>query len=430
MRKFSKSNEHLALAEITIPLGSQTFSKSKTQYPVGISPLYATHGKGAYIWDLDKNRYIDLVSALASVTLGYGDSRIKSEIRKQLRKGVTLSLPTRLEAEVSELLKSLVPSAEMVRFSKNGSDATSAAIRLARSYTGRDHVLVCGYHGWQDWYIGSTTRNLGVPDVVSGLTHTFTYNDLESFKQKLNILDNKIAAVILEPMNIEFPNINFLEQIKTLTHKAGAVLIFDEIITGFRFSKGGAQELFGVVPDLSTFGKGIANGFPLSAVVGKKEIMLEMERVFLSGTFGGELLSLTAARSVLSRHLKEDICGDLIEKGKFLEHLTSIAIEENNLSSIINLSGHPTWKFINWRPSGGYSVEEIKTYFMQEVFQRGILVLGTHNISQAHSKKIIKKVAEAYFEVFKNLRTALENDCLRDKLRVQPLVPLFKVRKS
>ena len=428
MKKYVNSISQLARAESTIPLGTQTFSKSKTQYPVGVSPLFATRAKGAFIWDVDGNKYIDLVNSLAAVTLGYGDSRISRAVKKQLKLGVTLSLPTKLEAEVSELIVGLVPSAEMVRFSKNGSDATSAAIRLARSYTGRDHIIVCGYHGWQDWYIGSTSRNKGVPSIVAELTHSFEYNNIESLKIKLDLLQNKVAAVIIEPMNSTYPAPNFLESVKDLTHKAGAVLVFDEVITGFRFAKGGAQELFGVTPDLATFGKGIANGFPLSAVVGKKEIMSEMEHVFLSGTFGGELLSLAAAKNVLERHISEDICGDLINKGNLLFELTSKAIDENSLTSLVSLSGHPTWKFINWKATKKYTVEEIKTYFMQEIFQEGVLVLNSHNISLGHNQKIINKIAESYFRVFEKLKFVVDSGRLKEELKVAPLIPLFKVR--
>jgi glutamate-1-semialdehyde 2,1-aminomutase len=398
------------------------------QYPVGVSPLFVKKAKGAYIWDIDGNKYIDLVNALAAVTLGYRDKQVEIAVKKQLKIGVSLSLPTKLEAEVSELITQIVPAAEMVRFSKNGSDATSAAIRLARSYTGRDHIIVCGYHGWQDWYIGSTSRNSGVPNTVSALTHTFEFNNIDSLKEKLTLLSEKVAAVILEPMSNTYPNIGFLESVKDLTHKAGAVLIFDEIITGFRFSRGGAQELFKVTPDLATFGKGIANGFPLAAVVGKKEIMLEMEKVFVSGTFGGELLSLAAAKVVLQKHINEDVCGDLAEKGNILAESTINAINENKIDSVISLSGHPTWKFINWKSVSNYSAQEIKTYFMQEIFQEGILVLGTHNITQAHNKKIVNKIADSYYRIFKKIRYVLENENLREELKVQPLVPLFKVR--
>jgi glutamate-1-semialdehyde 2,1-aminomutase len=418
----------LKRAEQTIPLGSQTFSKSRTQYPVGVSPLYVTKAKGARIWDLDGNSYIDLVSSLASITLGYGDAAVSRAVKKQIRSGVSLSLPTKLESEVAELIVEMVPSAEMVRFGKNGTDATSAAIRLARAFTGHDHILVCGYHGWQDWYIGSTTRDKGVPVSVSQLTHKFEYNNIESLKGLLNSLNNRVAAVIMEPMNGAYPKPGFLEEVQIATNEAGALLIFDETITGFRYAKGGAQELFGVIPDISTFGKGLANGFPLSAVVGRREIMMEMEEIFFSGTFGGELLSLTAAKVVLERHLTEDVCGKLSSAGQNLSEQTEQAIIDSKLESEIKISGHPSWRFINWNPTDEYSVEEIKTYFMQEVFKRGILVLSTHNITLAHTPKIITKIVEAYRDVFIDLARVIKSQSLRQELQVEPLKPLFKIR--
>lgn len=428
MKKFDKSTAQLFRAELSIPLGSQTFSKSKTQYPVGISPLYASKSKGAYLWDIDDNKYIDLVNSLAAVTLGYGDKGLQKSILKQLKLGVSLSLPTKIESEVAELVIDLVPSAEMVRFSKNGSDATSAAIRLARAFTGRDQIVACGYHGWHDWYIGTTSRNKGIPAPVSALTHNFQFNNIESLKNVLTLSEGKVAAVIIEPMNDTYPQPGFLEEVQTLAKKAGAVLIFDEVITGFRFSKGGAQELFNVTPDLSTFGKGIANGFPLSAVVGRREIMKEMENVFISGTFGGELLSLTAAKYVLQKHQKNEICEDLINKGTLLSDLTNELIDSFGLSNVVSLSGHPTWKFLKWNKSSEYSAAEIKTFFMQEIFQEGVLVLNSHNITQAHDKKIIMKIVAAYSKVFGRIAKAISKGSLREELRVSPLEPLFKVR--
>jgi glutamate-1-semialdehyde 2,1-aminomutase len=420
--------EQLKRAEQTIPLGSQTFSKSRTQYPVGISPLYAAKAKGAEIWDIDGNRYIDLVSALASVTLGYGDKGVEYAVRKQLRKAVSMSLPGILEAEVAELITEMVPSAEMVRFGKNGTDATSAAIRLARAYTGRDHIIVCGYHGWQDWFIGSTTRDKGVPDSVSLLTHKFEYNNINSLQAILSEFQGKIAAVIMEPMNSSHPDPGFLESVKEKTHTAGALLIFDETITGFRFARGGAQELFGVIPDLSTFGKGIANGFPLSAVTGRRDVMMEMEEIFFSGTFGGELLSLAAAKGVLQRHLTEDICGKLTLIGEDLNTRTQLAASQNQLAEVLKISGHSTWRFLNWSPIEDYSANEIKTYVMQQVFANGLLVLLTHNVTLAHTPKVLDRVSHIYNSAFTNLHHAIEFQTLREELRVNPLVPLFKVR--
>ncbi len=428
MRRYLESDNHLLRAEKTIPLGSQTFSKSRTQYPVGVSPLYALKAKGPYIWDLDGNKYVDLVSSLASITIGYGDRGIENVVRKQLSKSVSMSLPGILEAEVSELICEIVPSAEMVRFGKNGTDATSAAIRLARAHTGRDHIIVCGYHGWQDWYIGSTTRNKGIPNEVSALTHKFTFNDLDSLSKIFDEFPSGIAAVIMEPMNVEFPKDDFLVKVKQLTSSNGALLIFDETITGFRFSPGGAQELFNVTPDLSTFGKGMANGFPISAVAGKREVMMEMEEIFFSGTFGGELLSLAAAKYVLTKHLDKSITNKLAYIGREISNDVERIVLDLNLSKVLSLSGHDSWRFLNWSEIGDYSVPEIKTLFMQEIFSSGVLVLGTHNVNISMKDKHIAEIKNAYEKSLSSISVALRDDNLRNKLKVKPLEPLFRVR--
>ena len=229
---YQESNDHLKRAEKSIPLGSQTFSKSKTQYPVGISPLYIDKAKGSEVWDIDGNKYYDLVNSLGAVTLGYQNKKIDNQVKKQLKKGTIFSLPGVLEAEVAELIIETVPSAEMVRFSKNGSDATSAAIRLARAYTGKTEIAFCGYHGWADWYIGATSMNKGVPDIVSALTHKFEYNNIDSLQEVFNKCENNIAAVILEPMNLAYPKNDFLNSVKKLAKKYNSVLIFDETISG------------------------------------------------------------------------------------------------------------------------------------------------------------------------------------------------------
>ncbi len=427
MRKFTKSETHLIRAERTIPLGSQTFSKSRTQYPVGISPLYIQRAKGCQVWDVDGNKYIDLVSSLASITLGYADSRVDGAVREQLKKGVTFSLPGILEAEVAEMICELVPSAEMVRFGKNGTDATSAAVRLARAYTGKDRVLVCGYHGWQDWFIGSTTRNKGVPEAVSGLTETFKYNDLDSLRKIVDARTD-IACVVMEPMNSIYPAPGFLEGIREITKLHGIVLVFDETITGFRFSEGGAQELFGVTPDLSTFGKGIANGFPLSAVVGKREIMMEMEEIFFSGTFGGELLSLAAAKVVLQSHLKKEVVQDLTGIGNSLCQNTESLLFESGMEDVLSLSGHPTWKFLIWRDHKNGTAAEIRTYFMQECFKSGILILGTHNVNLAIGRKELRHIGDSYQRIFSEIQKSLAVGDLSSRLEVKPLKPLFSIR--
>lgn len=426
--RYKKSTEFLKTVEELIPLGSQTFSKSKTQYPVGVSPLFMAKAKGCHAWDIDGNKYIDLVSALASVTLGYRNASVDRAVRKQLKKGTIFSLPGRLEFDVAEKIIDLVPSAEMVRFGKNGTDATSAAIRLARAYTGRKYVAICGYHGWQDWSIGVSSRNKGIPKEVTGLTHTFQFNNITSLEKIFSEYDSEIAAVIMEPMNFEFPNQDFLVKVRELTNRHRAILVFDETITGFRFSEGGAQELFNVKPDLTTLGKGIANGYPLSAITGNKEIMKEMEKIFYSGTFGGELLSLAAADKVLDLHMDKRVVPILKQQGFRLSQGTEKLIEHHGLSNVVSLKGHETWKILDWKDHPRYSQYFFKTLFLQEMFLRGILIIGSHNISTALSNSDISETLKAYDSVFGLISKGIENESLETILKVDPLEPLFRIR--
>ncbi|MGL4753989.1 MAG: aminotransferase class III-fold pyridoxal phosphate-dependent enzyme, partial [Aeromonadaceae bacterium] len=317
----SRYQHSLALsvrAEQSIPLGSQTFSKSRLCFPYGAAPLFIERGKGAHVWDVDGNEYLDFASGLLAISLGYCDPDVNEAVMEQLNLGSIFSLPHRLETEVAEQLIELIPCAEMVRFGKNGTDATSACIRLSRAVTGRERVAVCGYHGWQDWYIGSTTRHLGVPECVRELTHRFDYNDLASLQRLLEAHPGEFAAVILEPMNVAWPTPDFLPGLRQLCDEHGTLLIFDETITGFRNHLGGAQTLFGVTPDLAAFGKGMANGFPISAVVGRKKYMKRMEDIFFSGTFGGDVIALAAAKAVIKKMRHYDIPACLTERGQFL----------------------------------------------------------------------------------------------------------------
>lgn len=426
--KYKKSEAFLKRAELSVPLGSQTFSKSKTQLPYGISPFFASKAKGAYMWDVDGNKYIDFVSGLAAITIGYNNKHITRAVKKQLKKGTIFSLPHEIEFKVAEKICEMVPCAERVRFGKNGSDATSGAIRLARAYTKKDHVLVCGYHGWQDWYIGSTTRGDGVPNATKELTHKFAYNDIDSLKQKIKEFSGNIAAVILEPVNIAPPKDNFLQKVKELTHNEGAVLVFDETITGFRYANGGAQAFFGVTPDLATFGKGLANGYPVSAIAGKKEIMALMEEVFFSFTFGGETLSLTAAYETLSMLQQKPILKQINQKGEYLTQNLKGLISEFEMSDIVGIEGYPCWSFFMFKPTKWATAEELKTLFMQVMFENGIYTLGTHNLSYAHSKKDIDKLIQTYRLYFKDLNELKSTNNIKEKLKATPLMPLFKVR--
>lgn len=426
--RYAKSLALLERALQVIPLGSQTFSKSITQYPRGAAPLFVAKAKGSRLWDVDGNEYIDFNNGLCSVTLGHGDPDVTHAVRAQLEDGVIFPLPHVLETEVAEKLCDLVPCAEKVRFGKNGSDATSGAIRLARAFTRRDRVAACGYHGWQDWYIGSTARNQGVPQAVRDLTHVFAYNKPDSLKALLDAHPGEFAAVILEPMNTTFPEQNFLGAVQDLAKRHGALLVFDETITGFRYANGGAQEFFGITPDLATFGKGLANGYPVSAVAGKAEIMRLMEEIFFSFTFGGETLSLAAALATMRKLEREPVVRTIASRGETLLKGAARLVEKHGLGEMLALAGHPAWSFLQFKDTPVYSQWQLKTLFLQEVFRRGMLTIGSHNMSYAHSEADIERLLGVYDEVFAILRETLARRDLEAKLECKVLEPLFKIR--
>lgn len=405
--RYAQSLKQLEKAERVIPLGAQTVSKSRLTLPPGIAPLYATRAEGCKIWDVDGNEYIDLIAGLAAVNIGYGDKEISDAVIAQVPQGVTISLAHPIEEEVAQLIVDLVPSAEMVRFGKNGSDATSAAIRVARGYTGRNHVIVCGYHGWHDWYIGTIpSRNLGVPAEVADLAHSVPFNDLDAMEAELK--KNPTAAIIMEVMTLEWPADGYLEGVRELATQYGALLIFDEMVTGFRLSPGGAQEFFGVTPDLSTFGKGMANGYPLSAIVGRREYMMVLEKAFFTGTFGGELLSLTAAKKVLERIKYTDVISRISQKGEKLTALVNEVIEASGAGEIISLQGHPAWKFLVWNPEIGENLADLKILFMQEMSKRGVLMIASHNIMDSLNDEAIQIIVKAYSETIPIILEVLE----------------------
>ncbi len=424
--RYQKSITHLEAAERRIPLGAQTVSKSRLTLTPGLAPLYGDSAKGCRIWDIDGNEYVDLINSLAAVTLGYSDTEINEAVITQVPRGTGISLSHPIELEVAEKICTLVPSAEMVRFGKNGSDATSAAIRVARAYTGRDNVVVCGYHGWHDWFIGTTPRGLGVPKHVSDLADSVPYNDLDAVEELLKATPT--AAMILEPMNTTWPDPGYLEGLRSLCDKYGSLLIFDETITGFRFAKGGAQEYFGVLPDLSTFGKGLANGYPLSAVTGQKKYMMMLERVFFSGTFGGELLSLTAANVVLDRIMHTDVISQISNIGNAINEAVAPLIESNGLSEFLKLQGHPSWEFLLWDEKLGEQVDSLKALFMQEMSRSGVLILATHNISAAIDEAGIATIENAYRNTLPLISKAISDGTTDGLLEIDSVQKRLSVR--
>tara|TARA_Y100000310_G_C20686193_1_gene819189 strand:- start:997 stop:2946 length:1950 start_codon:yes stop_codon:yes gene_type:complete len=425
---FEVSAEFLERAEAVIPLGSQTFSKSRLQYPVGHAPLFITHGEGGRVWDVDGNEYVDLVSALLPVTLGYGDPDVDAAIRAQLSDGISFSLASTLETELAERLVEVVPSAEMVRFGKNGSDATSAAIRLARAYTGRDHVAVMGYHGWHDWYIGATSRNKGVPDAVSDLTTMLPYDDLGAVCDYLKAHPSEVACLIMEPMNRRDPSLGYLAELKEMLRAEGTLFIFDEVITGFRYGLGGAQELFGVTPDLTTLGKGMGNGMPISAVVGRADVMAEMTEICFSGTFSGEALSLAASIATIDKMRREPVITELWQRGWSLAKQTRRLIRRHGLTSVIQLVGKAPWMLLEFADHPAARKEAIQTLFSVEMLRRGVLILGSHNICYAHNDADVAWILEAYDSTLARIAKELETGSLEAHLPCPAIQPSIRVR--
>lgn len=426
--RYRMSRLMLERAKRVIPLGSQTFSKSHVVYPTNAAPLYLSHGKGGHVWDVDGNEYVDFVNGLLPVILGYDDPDVTDAVKEQLSKGVSFSLPTPLEVELAEKLCEIIPCAEMARFGKNGSDATSGAVRIARAATGRDRIAVCGYHGWQDWYIGATSRNKGIPKTVCDLTHKFPYNELEALRNLLEKYPGQFAAIMMEAMNAEEPKPGFLRGVQELAWEHGALFILDEIITGFRFHIGGAQTIFGLEPDLATFGKSMANGFPISAVVGKAKYMLEMEEIFFSSTFGGEAVSLAASLATIRKMEQQPVHATLIGLGKTVIENTKQALHRHGLSDFISIGGHPSWSLMQFRDAPGASGYAIKSLYLQVLLSNGILSAGSHNMSYSHTETDLNVLSAAQNLAFSEVAEALKENNLLKKLNGPPIEPIFKVR--
>lgn len=412
-------------AERLIPICSQVFSKAPNYFVRGEYPVYIERGKGSHVWDVDGNEFIDYILALGPITIGYGVEEIDQAIREQLKEGIIFALPHPLEVKVSKKLTEIIPCAEMVRFSKTGSDVNSAAVRLARAYTGREKIIYGSYHGWHDWYSVTTPRDKGIPRRLRDLIIPFEYNSLESLERALYSAKDEVAAVIMEPVLLDPPNEGFLSGVVEVAHRYGALVIFDEIVTGFRWHLGGAQAYYGVVPDLATFGKGMANGMPLAAVVGRKDIMCEAEHVFFSTTFGGETLSLSAALATIEFMEQHDVPGYFWRIGSRLqEFVTRQATESGVDVRVKGLSPHFKLTF----PYGGDEDNPIvKSLFLQEMVRRGILVHpGGFNLCYSHRDGDIQSTEFAMAQALRVVAEAVQRGAVETKLEGLPYQLVFK----
>ena len=416
-----------------IPGGAHTYSKGDDQFPAN-APHFLERGAGARVWDRDGIEYLDWSMALRTISLGYGYRPVIDAAVEQIHKGSNFGRPSYVETELAQDLVDLIPGAEMVKFAKNGSTITTAAVKLARAHTGRALVAICADHAffsYDDWFIGSTVCDAGVPQAIKDLTVSFRYNDIASLEALFGEHGNEIACVIMEPVASEPPADDFLSRVASLCRQHGAVFILDEMITGFRWHLKGAQHFYGVTPDLSTFGKGMGNGFSVAALVGKREIMElgglfhDRPRVFLiSTTHGAENHGLAAARAVLKTYREYDVVGHMWTIGRQMMDGLNAAARDAGIGDRFEAYGFPCNPAYICRGADGRSSPAMHTLFMQEMIRRRILI---PYIAPAfsHAAEDVERTVEAAHAVFETYARALDDGW--EKFVEGPVVkPVFR----
>lgn len=417
-----------------IPGGAHTYSKGDDQFPA-VAPRYLERGEGAYVWDHLGNRFIDWTMGLRTMTLGYGFGAVDEAAIAQIRKGNNFGRPSMIETELAQEIVDLLPSAEMVKFAKNGSTATTAAVKLARAYTGRPYVAYCIDHpffSYDDWFIGTTSCNSGALSGATDFSLPFAYNDLGSLETLFQSRPNEIAAVIMEPSTDTAPKDGFLEKVAAQCKSEGALFILDEMITGFRWHLRGAQAFFGVTPDLSIFGKGMANGYSVSALVGRRDI-LELggldhsrQKVFLiSTTHGAENAPLAAAQATIKVFREEPVVDHIWDVGRQLIAGLNEAARDARLGESFNAFGYPCRpEYVCRDPETGEPSLPLRTLFMQEMVREGIL-LSYLSPSYAHGQRELDATLAAARRAFVTYERALE-DGWRKYLDGNPIKPVFR----
>lgn len=414
--KLAKSLKLQKKFNALIPGGSHTYAKGDDQFPEPM-PVYIDRGLGCHIWDVDGNEFIEYGMGLRSVTLGHNFQPVVEAAQKQMLKGTNFGRPAKIELECAEVFLDMIEGAEMVKFSKNGSDAINGALKLARAYTGRNLVGICAEHPFfsvDDWFIGTTPMNSGIPDVLQTLTKKFFYNDLESIEKMFADNPGKVACIILEPEKYDPPKDDFLNKAKEICHKNGALFILDEMITGFRWHNGGAQKKYNVVPDLSTFGKAMGNGFSVAALTGKREFMAlggihhKKERVFLlSTTHGAETHSLAAAIATMEFYRDKDVVGFLDQQGSRLKEGVNKASRELGVEDKISIIGPNCCSVFTTKDQNGNPSQPFRTLFLQELMKNGLL-MPSSIVSYSHSDVDIDETIKRMYEAMKIYKKALE----------------------
>jgi glutamate-1-semialdehyde 2,1-aminomutase len=432
-RDFSKSHALRPKAHRLIPGGAHTYAKGDDQYPEQ-SPAFIARGKGCHVWDLDGNEFIEYGMGLRAVTLGHAFEPVLEAAYRQMQLGVNFSRPAKVEVDLAEVMLEVIDGAEMVKFAKNGSDVTTAAVKLARAYTGRNLIAICGdqpFFSIDDWFIGTTEINAGIPQAITEMTLKFRYNDIESMRILFDKYPRQIACVVMEAEAATPPAPGYLNQVKELCEERGAILIFDEMITGFRWHLGGAQEFHGVIPHLSAFGKAMGNGFAIAALAGKQEIMRlggldhDQARVFLlSTTHGAETHALAASLETIRVYQERNVVDFLWRQGERLRALVNRSVAENRLEGFFELIGRPCNLIYATRDQERNTSQFFRTFFMQELIRRGVIA-PSFVVSLSHNDADIDRTAEAVYEAHVIYRKALD-DGIEKYLEGRPVKPALR----
>ncbi len=430
---FARSNALQQRLHEMVPSGAHTYARAPDQYPEGMAPVL-THGAGARVWDVDGNAYVEYGMGLRAVTLGHGFRPVVEAVARAASLGTNFSRPTQLEAVAAEDLLELLPGADMVKFAKNGSDTTTAALKLARAATGRTLVAFADqpFFSVDDWFIGSTPMNAGIPAHQAALTDRFVYNDLDSLTDLFDRHDHQVAAVILEAATAGAePGPGYLEAVRALCDRHGTVLVFDEMITGFRWAAGGAQQVYGVVPDLSCWGKAMGNGFPVSALAGRRDLMelgglrTDRERTFLlSTTHGPETTGLAAFRAVARAYRTGDPVGQMEASGRWLAAAVAEVVAEAGLGAYVDTSGRPSCLVYRTRDCAGQPSQVFRTIFMAGLLNHGVLG-QSFLVSAAHTAADLEQTVVAVRAALVDYGRAVE-DGPESVLRGRPVAPALR----
>lgn len=411
-----------------IPGATQLISRRPNRVAAGVSPVYAARAKGARFWDVDGFEYIDWISGIGSILLGYANPVVDQAVQEQISKGTVYSVNHELEIELAEALCEAIPCAEMVRYAKCGGEACAIAVRIARGVTGRDKVLFCGYHGWHDWYLAANLAEeaslnthlfpgieaIGVPKGLAGTVLPFAYGDLAGLGELLDRHRGEVAAIIMEPLRSEIPQDGYLAGVGKLAREHGAVFILDEVSSGLRFSTGGAQKYLGVTPDMAVFAKSLSNGYPMAAVVGTRDVMEPAARMFISSTYWSDTIGLRAALTTLQEVQKQDVPGQLWQFGAELKRrLNQLASEVGLDAKCTGIDVHP---HLDFHATDAQQKSQLVTLYIQEMAKRGCHGYASFYLNAAQGPAELDQTIDAARQTFQIMRDAIDTNSIERHL--------------